>query len=652
MRFGIRRCGIFVQVRGLHVSDVRLGGTNVKEKINAFRKKNVVLNKSKNEFERFKENRKIKEIKINKSAYSKDHALHLLKTKYGAKDMKLEMIGPTSSADVSLIPKIQDKRLLFTLLGINGHQLKDAVLITEDVKKFLKRDQIEKALMLVKLARSKGAAGANLIMKYYLEELGSPASAIDLYNWRKKTSIPLNEYTNVILFDGLSKLESPISKKYGEKVTKIVITASEQGTLNIRELNSALGALANCTDYSLAFKLFDTIYSKKCVKFDPITYSTMVKVCSKVKDDELFTTILNETLGKVPPSCIDSKVIYDICKAMCNSQRGKKIISEGLQAIRYYYGLELDIRPISDSDKRINVYSFEDWRIRKEDLQLNSAVCSMILDACRTSGNGASGLKFFEKVTGFSLSQEDAGQLKFSDNNELVSTGVLINYIKLLIDTRTTTAGDTAMQLYMAIDNSYLSKVVSMKLVMREVYHAVARQASKKFVHGSQENCTSTFEKLKVFIDEVERTSQGAKGRVVPLIAWKFILPVIEQLNGENLLPTESMKLVVEDYLKTITSTEDIPPRNDLKRVTLLGIRVINTLGERLKLPDVEFEPGSESESPVFALPEHRSQFLYRRLLLRIKSKLVELVDNIDHHRTQVTPDDTIRKLITHLHSM
>lgn len=635
MSLYLRRCGFGIQLRYLHISGVRHGGTNVKEKINTLRKKSLVLNKSSNEFKRFQENKKIKLIKMNKSAYNKDHALHLLKTKYGATGIKLDQIGPTSSADLPYISKIQDKRLLFTLLGVNGHQLKDSVLITHDVQKFLNRNQIEKAIVLVKLARSKGAAGANLIMKYYLEELQSPRSAIDIYNWRKKSGIPLNEYTNVILFDGLSKLESPISKKFGEKVMKIVVTGSEEGTLNIKEFNSALGALANCTDYSLAFKLFDLITSKRCVRFDPITYTTMVKVCSKIEDDELFATVLNETMEKVPPSCIDSKVIYDFCKAMSGPRRDKKLNSECLHAISYYYDLELDVRPLADTDKKVKLPSMEDWRLTKGELQLNAPICSLIMEACRCSGNGLTGIKFFEKITGLSSASP------LSCNEKLISTNLVLNYIKLLVGIRTTIAGDVAMQLYLDLDKLPISKTISMKLVLREVYIAMQRQASKKYVHGNEELCNKTFAKLQEFVNEVERTHLSPDwGKTVPYVAWKFILPIVESLNGEDKVHTQSLKTMVEDYLKTIAASNPTgapaPRREELKRITLLGIRAINSLGEKLKLEGFE--------SPDALDTTQRQQFLYRRLLLRIKQKLVDLVDSIDKN----TPLDytEINKLI------
>lgn len=247
-----------VTVRFYHGSLVNFGNTNLKEKLHVLKKKSTVIRKSSKELQRLAEKQKIKRNKAQKASYHKDRAVHILKSKYGISDISRDQLGPTSENDIKFLSKIKDNRLLYTILGVNGFQLRDAILVTKDVEKFLKRGQVEKAVMLVKLAKAKGSSGANLIMDYYLNELHSPKSAVDMYNWRKKNGIPINEYTDVTLFDGLAKQPEPISTKYGEMVLKILDSKGEDEEFNIREFNAALGALTNCTDYSLAFQLFDS----------------------------------------------------------------------------------------------------------------------------------------------------------------------------------------------------------------------------------------------------------------------------------------------------------------------------------------------------------------------------------------------------------
>lgn len=97
----------------------------------------------------------------------------------------------------------------------------------------------------------------NLIMKYYFEVVQSQQSAVDIFNWRKKWGVPIDQHSITILFNGLSKQENLVSKKYGELVLKTIDSLCDKNELTEIEYNTALAALINCTDETLVFKLLN-----------------------------------------------------------------------------------------------------------------------------------------------------------------------------------------------------------------------------------------------------------------------------------------------------------------------------------------------------------------------------------------------------------
>ena len=144
-------------------------GSQLKLKLNILQQKEKLVKQTEKELKKRVEEKRLKGLSAEKYGYSKQKANDILKKKYRIQDAeKFAKIGPLSDADTSLLAITKDKRLMYTMLGITRPQLKDSVLVKKDVQKFCKRDQLQKALFLIKLAGPNGAAGMNALMEHYL----------------------------------------------------------------------------------------------------------------------------------------------------------------------------------------------------------------------------------------------------------------------------------------------------------------------------------------------------------------------------------------------------------------------------------------------------------------------------------------------------
>lgn len=197
-----------------------------------------------------------------RTAYTKQYAAHILSKLTGEK-IPQHSIGPTSNEDTRFIPMVKDRpSLLYTILGITENQLKDSVIVDKTVKRFLDRDQIEKAIKTCHLAKDKGTVAMNRIHAWYISK-GRITEAIDLYNRRKKYGILPNGATLTTIFDGCANSER-LTPLQVEKIEKILLGYKDQ--LNYSHVHSAFQAMLNCDDKSTALELFNKWSETPCLK--------------------------------------------------------------------------------------------------------------------------------------------------------------------------------------------------------------------------------------------------------------------------------------------------------------------------------------------------------------------------------------------------
>ncbi|KAG7195023.1 uncharacterized protein KQ657_004136 [Scheffersomyces spartinae] len=168
--------------------------------------------------------------------YTPRKLLVLLQTRYedkiDLKDVTVEDLSPTLTRSFEIFKKLLevrkitgkpiDKRLLLALLGSSEDQIKDSFLVTDEVQKFLNRDDtIIRAQELARLAGDNGVMAMNEIMQWHFQK-GDYKAALKCFNNRKKWGIPSSTHTYVRLFDGLSK-----SFEWGEAPRDVVHNAIE-----------------------------------------------------------------------------------------------------------------------------------------------------------------------------------------------------------------------------------------------------------------------------------------------------------------------------------------------------------------------------------------------------------------------------------------
>lgn len=198
--------------------------------------------------QRNKLNKKFEKTKfdISKNSYSPQKALLTLKSKFDDGILQksngdpiildkltindLKITSPVSKDIFHSIVNAKklnkdrlNTKLLTFLLGTTTEQLKDSHVVTKDTIKFLERDEDHlRAQQLCKLAGDKGRVGMNAIIQWLLEK-GDHAKAFKVYNDRKKWNIQPNNYTHIILFNGLAK-----STEWGKMPKSTIETCIKQ----------------------------------------------------------------------------------------------------------------------------------------------------------------------------------------------------------------------------------------------------------------------------------------------------------------------------------------------------------------------------------------------------------------------------------------
>ena len=297
-------------VRSFHFTCIK-HETQLMTKLRKFEKNHVLLKKTDKELRKSQAYKDIKLKKQVKTPYTRQKVVQLLNERYKIplESLKGVEIGPTSNQDVEVFRKIsnnkeiflRDKRLLFTILGVSGEQLRDAKLISDDVEKFLKRNQPEKALLLIRLSNTKKSVVAmNKLIEYYLVNRHDCSTALSLFNWRKKWGIYPNEESFTILFDGISKLPYKISQKNANNLINIIVGLIQNTNLDFQvndiHFNSAMSALINSKDGKAIFELFDM--RPKHVKKTAITYTILLKG---------LTSYYNTLMGEPRNAAVDSQ---------------------------------------------------------------------------------------------------------------------------------------------------------------------------------------------------------------------------------------------------------------------------------------------------------------------------------------------------------
>lgn len=576
----------------------------MKEKLRNFEHSNIVLRKSSKELERLNDKKLMKLKKLRKTAYSKQQAIDILSKKHGFADQASRDVdlGPTSQSDLKFMSTTRDRRMLYTILGVNGEQLRDSKLVKEDAEKFLKRGQVEKAVFLARLAKKKGSAAMNAIMEYYLYDLKFPQSAIKMYNWRKKWDVPANEYTNTILFKGLAKQEQHISRATGDFIMKVVNKSIELEKLSQIEFNAALGALANCTDVTLAFELFDRKLNG--IKHDAISYLWMLRASSRIKTDQLFNTILGGLMEGMPAKCVDSQLLFEFCRTLVSRSENKETRNLALAALNNYFDFDLEKDSIPDVPDGLALLPLSHWSLEKR-YPLNKHNVGLFLSACVQGGKFRLGISAFAKLK--------------QNKRHLIDIDMFHKYMDLLMKCNPKTCGEECLKVFEEMES--FEGIPFSKHTLVLVYRSLDIQSSKKAINDNDGEVEKLLSLCRTFSLEQEGSfSKEFKSKIIPIESWQFYVRIVKNLNSHGKMSSESLKMVIDDFMKsTCQGTFDIKGlrRKEVARfVELEMVRTLSAFAQRLDIPNIEQFDATE-EGP------QRDLFLLRRLALRYKNTLL-----------------------------
>ncbi|SCV99875.1 LAFE_0B04434g1_1 [Lachancea fermentati] len=612
--------GNLISIRGFHKLHFQCV-SQVKLKLGYFQAKQEVLKSTKSESQRKIEAQKTRLKKLQKKAYSRQHAQYILKSKYNVPSKVLEStnVGPTSQSDLKFLTMTRDRRLMYTMLGVTGEQLRDSKLVSNDVTKFLKRGQLEKAVFLVRIARNKGIVGMNKIIEYYCETLFDANSAIDMYTWRKKWGIPPNEYTHTILFNGLAKLRQSLSEKQASKILKIAIQLIEKNELNQIGFNAALEALVNSTNIELVFELYDR--KPKSIKNDKITFSILLRALSKVKDDRLCMARTDVVMAQIPRTAIDNQIMYEYCK-IWSCRTDSQLSPLAILAIHRLFDIDLGQHKIS-CPEGVVLPELDYWKLGKR-FPVNRFILELFLDCCDKNSQYQLALDTFNKCV--------------SANKQALTPRIFERMIQIVTNGFPTGCSQHALRIFNSMEIEFRSTKSSMILV----YKSFERQAGKKLINDDSVKLDKLIHSMREFAMQNEsKHSAYFKCSVLEWKAWIFAWNIINRGNERQKLPVQTRKLLLDDFIKTFITmssnlnTIDKGDRQSLRHVGLECARFVSAFADRYKI---------EGSLEVAENGPLRENFLFRRMLIRFKSKLLELVKVIEAEGDKLSePNSSLR---------
>ncbi|GAV48069.1 hypothetical protein ZYGR_0I03660 [Zygosaccharomyces rouxii] len=600
----------------------RVQGSSLKEKLNNLQQRQTVLNKSSKELKRLDAKKRLEIKKTQKRAYPRQKAITLLQkqNKNLDQELKAAAIGPTSDSDLKYLLKTRDKRLIYTILGITGEQLRDSVLIDKDVKKFLKRGLIEKAVILTRLAKNRGSAGMNSIMKYFFHESQAPQSAVDMYNWRKKWGIPPNEFTNTILFDGLARQKNPIKKANASLVLKAVDRLIENNKLTQIEFNAALGALSNCNDITHAFELFER--KNKGVEKDSISYLWILRACKRVESDSLFQEVIISIMEDIPARLIDAPLLFEFCKTLHSRDDNVALQKMAVLALKEYFEIDYDTDLWPKLLGSFQLLPLSHWSIDRR-FPLNAPVVGLFLDNCLKSKQYSLGLQFFEYLK--------------ANKTEILDLGMYHKYMELQLKGNPLDCGDKCLEVFNEVESN--PNFISFKHSLILLYKAFERQALKKANNIDKVKINEFLSKCLDVIKKNEGIySKEFNTRLYPKKTWQFIFAVVKAANTNEALSNRMFTTIIDEYLRSFIHGEFSPSsisptnresRETLRFVELECIRLLNQLASRMSIPGIE-----EVDTSKPSL--ERNIFLQRRQLRQFKKMLLEHVDALQSEHPNV----------------
>ncbi len=274
---------------------------------------------------------------------------------------KIKEISPASPDQLMLLMN-KDRRLLYNFLGTSADQLKDSYVVERDTLKFLKRNDVHKAIYLGRLAGVQGVVSFNRILEHLLKNERISA-ALALFQDMKKWRCFPNSQTYTIIFHGCSRKEQLLTENQITSIKKIFTSLEESNRtkINIRHINSALEALSHTNNQFHAWELFNRITDGefKGIKPDGATRFIMFKALGQLQDqstaiekaNKIWKTTVDEynqlsESKKNRVKIFDTSNVISYARIHLNDLEIKENINRSLEILYSWYNIRPDLREL------------------------------------------------------------------------------------------------------------------------------------------------------------------------------------------------------------------------------------------------------------------------------------------------------------------
>lgn len=590
--------------------------TGLKSKLSAIQAGKTTVPMTKKELRERQAKYQLMVKRLQKTPYTKQQAIHILEKQYGFRDAaKTLEIGPLSEKDTELLQRTTDKRLIYAILGVSGEQLRDSKLVADDVLKFCKRGMLNKALLLIRLAKKNGVVGMNILMRHYCEVEQSASSAILLYQYRLKWGIPPNEHTPTILFSGIAHIKKPLSKHHAAKIVTIVQALIDERQLNAIHFNAALACLARCPETEYLFQCFELMPSY--MERSKVAYTELLEGISKIKDDIEAMQKLDYIMKKLPVRAVNAKALFYYLNVW--NMRGSPDLSKCTLVLcdRFFdLGVQVEL-PVP---KGVQLPSLDTWGLLKK-LTLNEHVLGIFLENCAKHGLFTLAMKVYERVR--------------TETPEILNEKSYHHIMQIFREKYPTSCLDKNLEVFEHLRLG-LGKVSVASL--REIHHSMTRVLAKRYIHDDLTKLEDTMEKIHTFFQKYDSTSLHGK-RILNLTQSTVYWSILKGTASSDKLTLTRKRIISEQFIHSYNGDifrlkhANDADRSRLRAVYLNAIRFYSGYQDNFTLPVADV-----TELPHDSLEYQKYQF--RKLLSRFKKRILEELQLLE--RKQPIPANLI----------
>lgn len=227
---------------------------------------------------------------------------------------------------------------VYRYFGTSKEQVKNPYIVSDEVRKLLKKDKVAKAVFLVRLAGPSGSVGMNMILRY-LTKQNKNKLALKLHNLMKKWGAKDTDATHVQMLP--TTVNRPLQNH--KKVDRILSSFQKIRDKTHKSDKHALLVNSNATLHSLsvAGADFDTIkefYDQDMPVRDVTSYTTMLNALARFEGTDEIMKFKDSVWAEARGRASNKTLTIDgqLMRAYVNSKRKSQSLDEVKKAIELF----------------------------------------------------------------------------------------------------------------------------------------------------------------------------------------------------------------------------------------------------------------------------------------------------------------------------